>query len=539
MPTNRSGQRPGKSETRLGTTTSARERDIAAVLALHAEGALQAVIPRYQALLAADPTDSRLWLNFGAAFQGLGRHEDAITAYREAFDRDPKLVEAAFNLGCALVDLGRDADAAHYFASALASKPNFAAAQYNLANTLRRLGRTQEAAAAYRTAIRLRPKHSDSHNGLGVVLRELGDIAGAENAFRQALELDPRSSAAFANLANVHRFRPDDALLGLVRTVELRRADLPPPARIELAFALGKIYDDLDDPAQAITHFADGAALQHARHPYDEVVEIALIDAIKAALMPEILGRAAEGCPSTRPIFVVGMPRSGTTLVEQILAAHPEVVGAGELKELGRCLEDWIGPTGIDLTIGATARERGEAYVAALSRLADAASPRVVDKMPDNFRYVGLIHLILPNAIIIHCRRNPLDICLSCYRTRFAEGNAWSYDLAALGRRYRLYAETMRHWQAVLPGRIYDLHYEALIAHPGREIRALLAHCGLKWDAVCLDFHRNKGRVATASATQVRQPLHAESIGRAARYKPYLGALIEALGPESQRALAP
>ncbi len=150
--------------------------------------------------------------------------------------------------------------------------------------------------------------------------------------------------------------------------------------------------------------------------------------------------------------------------------------------------------------------------------------------MPDNFRYVGPIHLIMPNATIVHCRRDPLETCLSCYRTLFAEGNAWSYDLGALGRRYRVYAQTMAHWHATLPGRVYDLSYEALVEQPEAEIRRLLAHCGLPYDAACLAFHSHRRRVATASAAQVRQPIHSGSVGRSQRYHPYLASLLDALG---------
>lgn len=508
---------------------SAHRDRLAEALALHERGALAPAVALYQALLAAEPQDARLWLNLGAALHGLGRRGEALSAYGEATTRDPGLVEAVFNRGCLLTELGRDEEAALQFAAALKLQPSFAAAQYNLANTQRRLGLTDAAVAAYRAAIALRPSHADSWNGLGLALRELGAIADAEAAFRRALECKPDHGAAFANLATVHRFRAGDPLLAQVRDIDARRIGMPPRARAEIAYALGKIYDDLDDPAIAMARLAEGAALLRAEARYDEAGELALIAGILNAVTPEVLARPPAGCPSPMPVFVVGMPRSGTTLVEQILASHPAVIGAGELKALGRCLEGWIGPTGVDLTAGGSARERGEAYLRAIEPLIGAQTARVVDKMPDNFRYVGLIHLILPNATIVHCRRDPLDTCLSCYRTRFAEGNAWSYDLTTLGRRYRAYAETMSRWEALLPERVFELRYEALVEQPEREIRRLLAHCGLDFDPACLAFHRQRGRVATASAAQVRQPIHTGSVGRAERYRPYLQPLLNAL----------
>ena len=331
---------------------AARQRALAEVLALHERGALAATIPLYRTLLAADSRDARLWLNLGAAFQGLGQRDAALTAYQEANLRDPSLVEAAFNLGCVLAELGRDEEAARAFAAAVRLRPSFAGAHYNLGNTLRRLGKTEASVASYREAIRLRASHADAWNGLGLALRELGDIAEAEAAFLNALSHNPDHGAAFANLATVHRFTRNDPLLDQVHAIEARRAALPLRTRIEISYGLGKIYDDLDDPGTAMARLAEGAPLIRAQLIDDEAGEAALLANLKSALTSEVLSRAREGCPSPLPVFVVGMPRSGTTLVEQILASHPSVAGAGELKALGRCLEGWIGPEGVDLKAG-------------------------------------------------------------------------------------------------------------------------------------------------------------------------------------------
>ena len=314
---------------------AARQRALAEVLALHERGALAATIPLYRTLLAADSRDARLWLNLGAAFQGLGQRDAALTAYQEANWRDPSLVEAAFNLGCVLAELGRDEEAARAFAAAVRLRPSFAGAHYNLGNTLRRLGKPEASVASYREAIRLRASHAD-----------------AEAAFLNALSHNPDHGAAFANLATVHRFTRNDPLLDQVHAIEARRAALPLRTRIEISYGLGKIYDDLDDPGTAMARLAEGAPLIRAQLIDDEAGEAALLANLKSALTSEVLSRAREGCPSPLPVFVVGMPRSGTTLVEQILASHPSVAGAGELKALGRCLEGWIGPEGVDLKAG-------------------------------------------------------------------------------------------------------------------------------------------------------------------------------------------
>ncbi len=314
---------------------AARQRALAEVLALHERGALAATIPLYRTLLAADSRDARLWLNLGAAFQGLGQRDAALTAYQEANLRDPSLVEAAFNLGCVLAELGRDEEAARAFAAAVRLRPSFAGAHYTLGNTLRRLGKPEASVASYREAIRLRASHAD-----------------AEAAFLNALSHNPDHGAAFANLATVHRFTRNDPLLDQVHAIEARRAALPLRTRIEISYGLGKIYDDLDDPGTAMARLAEGAPLIRAQLIDDEAGEAALLANLKSALTSEVLSRAREGCPSPPPVFVVGMPRSGTTLVEQILASHPSVAGAGELKALGRCLEGWIGPEGVDLKAG-------------------------------------------------------------------------------------------------------------------------------------------------------------------------------------------
>lgn len=500
-------------------------------LALHERGQLEAVVPRYKALLEVAPEEPRLWLNLGAALQGLGRLQEAITSYERAAKHDPSLVEAEFNLGCIHRELGEAETASRHFATATRIDPGFGPAHYNLANALRRLGRPDEAIESYRASLRLRPSHADSSNGLGLALRELGDLSGAEAAFLRALSANSSHTAAFANLATVHRFVPNDPQLSLAKEMEARLASLPTRGQIEVLYALGKICDDIDDPATAMKSLTRGAALMRSKLVYDEAREVAYVEAIKAA-SSQMLGRlgGVAGHASSAPIFVVGMPRSGTTLVEQILANHPDVTGAGELKELGHCLEGWVGADGIDLTAGPSAATRGEAYVSAVRSRIGLRTPRFVDKMPDNFRYVGLIRLILPNAVIVHCRRAALDTCLSCFRTLFEEGHAWSYDLEELGRRFRLYQETMAYWHGLFPGQIIDVQYETLVSSPETEIRNLLERCGLEFSVSCLSPHLTPGQVRTASATQVRQPIHKGSVGRADRYRPYLSALSRQLG---------
>jgi hypothetical protein len=314
--------------------------------------------------------------------------------------------------------------------------------------------------------------------------------------------------------------------------------------RMQLDFGLGKAYADVRDYPRSFAHLLAGNARKRAVTAYDEAATFALFDRIEEVFTPALIAaKAGAGEPAAAPIFVMGMPRSGTTLVEQIIASHPVVHGAGELHAFNDAVNELSAadggtmpfPDGVPALDGGDLRQIGARYVAALRALAardeTASRERITDKMPSNYYFAGLIHLALPNATIIHCMRDPVDTCVSCFSKLFSGEQNHTYDLAELGRYYRRYQQLMAHWSRALPaGRILDVRYEDVVADLDGQARRIIAHCGLPWDDACLSFHKTERPVRTASVTQVRQPIYSSAIGRWRVYEAQLGPLLDALG---------
>ena len=308
--------------------------------------------------------------------------------------------------------------------------------------------------------------------------------------------------------------------------------------QIELHFALGKASADLAQYERSFEHYRQGNTLKRPRIDYDETATLDMFPHIEEVFSAELIRRTEGlGDPSAVPILIVGMPRSGTTLTEQMLASHPAVHGAGELKWLNQMARQFRGrdvrgffPEVARTLSAEQLRELGRTYVARL-REQSATALRVTDKLPMNFRFAGLIHMMLPNAKIIHTRRHPLDTCLSCFTKNFGGAINYAYDLGELGRYWRAYDKMMAHWRAVLPeGVMLDVQYEDLVRDFEAQARRIVAFCGLDWDARCLAFHQTVRPVRTASVTQVRQPIYATSIERWRVYEPWLGPLLGELG---------
>jgi hypothetical protein len=311
--------------------------------------------------------------------------------------------------------------------------------------------------------------------------------------------------------------------------------------QMELNFALGKAYADFERPELSFHHQLAGNALKRREIDYDEGLAFARSRRTREVFIPELIGRLrGAGDPSELPVFIVSMPRSGSTLVEQMLASHPDVFGAGELMEFERIAGSICEPAGATVPypemLRAMPRDElrriGAQYVAQIAAKAPAAQ-RITDKLPGNFRVIGLIHLALPNARVIHVRRDAVDTCLSCFSKLFTGHQPYTYDLAELGRYYRDYAALMAHWRQVLPaGAMLEVQYEELVADFEPQARRIVEYCGLAWDKRCLAFHETQRLVRTASATQVRQPIYRSAIGRRQPYEKMLAPLLDALGPE-------
>jgi len=501
---------------------------------LTAAGRHQEAVEAFRKALALRPDFAEAWDNLGNALAALGRHDEAITAFERALALQPASATTHSNFGTTLAAVGRHEEAVAHFERALALRPEYSAALNNLGNSLRALRRPEESLAAFERLLALDPALPHAHFGAGSALQVLGRVEPARRAFEQAVALAPDSAMFQRALAETKRFRADDPQLAAMEALAQRASSLPDGERIELGFALAKAYDDVGRADEAFEQLRVANTFKRRMIAYDEAAELAGLAAIARAFTAEAIraGRGA-GDPSSLPIFIVGMPRSGTTLAEQLLAAHPSVFGAGELVVLPDLVADGLAgtrfPFDFALVSAESLRALGSAYVAALRRLAPSAE-RVADKLPANFRLAGLIHLALPNARIIHVQRDPLDACWSCYTKLFPLGLEYTFDLGELGRYYRAYEELMTHWRQVLPaGAMLEVRYEDLVADFEAQARRIVGFCGLDWNARCLRFYEVDRPVYTASGVQVREPLSASSVGRWRRYESHLGPLRQAL----------
>ena len=521
-------------------------------------GRADLAIDLYRRLLRRHPAIPIAHNSLGNLLQERDEWQAAIACYEAALAHDPRYTSAYFNLGRALLHVNDLVRAEHYLRQAAALAPNDAQVRSRLARALSELGRQDEALAETLRSVELDPDSAEIRNDAGVVHSTAGDFDTARRHYRAALALDRGFAKAALNLAKSKRFTGErDEDEDRIRAAAEHGAPDPGTQR-DLHLALGKIHDDRGEWSTAFGHY------ERANRPFTEAAarqvddSLALMDRMRAVFDAEWLAaRPPEAEADPTPVFIVGMPRSGTSLVEQCLAAHPAVHGAGELSAILRLASeaavragartDPLG-TGV-MSMHAASRTGTEAsypecvpalsatHIAALGeRYLDhlhALAPdtaRVTDKLPGNYLHLGFIATILPGATIIHCRRDPFDNGVSLFFTDFMVGHEYSNDLRAIGRQIRGMRTLMAHWEKVLGGRLLTLDYEALVADPEPLTRAMVAHVGLEWDEACLRPHEVARTVRTASAWQVRQPVYRRSAGRAQRYERFLGPLREGLG---------
>ncbi len=510
-----------------------------AAISLLALGRTEEAIASLERAVAVRPDYAEAHRNLANLLLATQRPGEAIAQYRLALACRPDDLESHNNLGVAFYVLHRHAEAIARFEHALALDPAHPTAHCSLGMALQALGRHAQAITSFERALAVRSDNAEVWNNLGSALREAGRLDDARRAFAQAVAIAPRTPQYYRHLGECMRFAPGDAHLSAMEALAGDPAALGVTDRIELHFALGKAYADLGRHADSFHHLAVGNALKRQQIIYDEAAALAMPDRIRQTYSPAVMrARSGRGDPSRLPIFVVGMPRSGSTLIEQILASHPQVFGAGELPTLEAVLAQGSGQGGdpgkllalLPDASDAALRRLGAAYVAAVSALAPGAT-RVTDKMPANYLFVGAIHLVLPNARIIHTRRDPVDTCLSCFSRLFAGNLPYAYDLGEVGRYHRAYARLMAHWRQVLPpGVMLEADYEDVVADLELAARRIVAHCGLDWHPGCLDFHLTDRPVRSGSATEVRQPLYRDAVGRWRAYAPTLRPLLDALG---------
>lgn len=511
--------------------------NLGAVL-LEEERADKAVEPLEQAL-RLNPNHAEALCNLGMVRNVLDRYDAAFALFHKALQIHPDYAEAYIGLARFHHEKEHMAEAERCARRAVELAPQRAEMCSQLGSIYTEMARSDEAREMFEKSLAINPECNEALIGLGHLCMERGDMDKAEALFRQALALKEDNLPARFHLAQVRKVTAGDANLVALETAEQTACDpahpLSPKKWITLHFALGKCYDDSKQYDQAFPHFLEGCRLKRATYKYDANAVTRHFDAIRRAFNPDTLDRLrGAGNASELPIFVLGMPRSGTTLTEQILASHPDVHGAGELPDLLAIAQRPVNAAGFPENILAIERAQltawGADYVAGLRRHAPEAK-HITDKMPANFFAIGLIHLMLPRAKIIHVNRNPVDTCLSCFTRLFNRKQNQTYDLAELGRYYVDYARLMNHWRQVLPaGAFLDVQYEAIVADPEAQARRLLDYGGLEWNAACLDFHKHQRSIRTASVTQVRQPIYKTSVERWRHYEKYLGPLLDALG---------
>lgn len=467
------------------------------------------------------------------------RFQEAERLCCAVLDQNPVDPDALYWLARVGVEAGRAEEARPYFGHAFMIRPQ-ARFVLGMAQSLRRRGLVTEAMELIASSIERFPEDAALPARLGQLLADRGELEDAEAMFRKALSLDPASGEAFLSLALIRRFEQDDPL---IQAMEQAWGQLPPEGkrRRDLAFALGRAYHDTGRYDEAFARFQVGNALRRRTADYDAERDSEQTEVLMEVFDEALVSRASTlGHRDQAPVLVVGMPRSGTTLVEQIIAAHPRAHGAGERLDLPEVVEYGLArllPAGsplpasvVDLGDQAWA-ELGAEYARRLRELAPEAE-RVVDKQLYNFKLLGMALLMLPDAKVVWCRRDPLDVGLSCYMSMFDSGSDFIYDLWEMGHAWRLHDELMQHWMGRFPGRILRLQYEELIADAEAGSRTLIEHLELPWDDACLNFHEQDRDVSTLSVAQVRKPIYASSIGRWERYSQHLAPLRAGLAGE-------
>ena len=491
------------------------------------------------------PLDVNLTISLAQSLTALGQFDEALALLRGALDTQPNQVELWLSAGEMLQHIGRIEEAVDIYRESLIQHPASGPLQLQLANCLSDLQWPDEAKSLYEAVLQQIPGHPDALNNQALLAAAAGQNTQAETAFRALMANHPDYGDPYRNLSVLKRFNSTADQDILAMRAALRRDHLSSPNRAALCFALGKALDDCGEYDEAFDYFTQANDERHKAVRFDiDQVARRFEDIEKYFDRAFFEGRARWGEVSRQPIFIIGLPRSGTTLLEQVLAAHPDVAAAGELRKITE-FSLWIEahhsegnpyPSGVSQLDAKTVKALAGRYLDELAQRVGEAK-RVTDKMPMNFFHAGLIHLLFPEAAIIHCNRNPMDTALSIYCQHFPPGMDYAYRLEDIAAYHQRYVALMAHWRGVLGGVLLEVDYEELVSTPRETVGNLLESLGLVWSDACLAHHTRVGRVETLSLWQVRQPLNSRSIGRWRRYEAQLQPLIEALDPSVTQTL--
>jgi tetratricopeptide (TPR) repeat protein len=485
--------------------------------------------------LSEHPTDVNALRMMAEANARMGRYREAEAALRRVIELAPEFPLTRHELGQMLLSLGRVDDALTEARNLLQLDAKNVGSKRLLASALNARGDYAGALEVYQQLLAEDAKRAASWTTIGHVLKTMGRTEEGIEAYRKSIALAPHIGDAYWGLANLKTVRLDDDEVAQLRT-QLERADVTPQDRVSMFYTLGKALEQRKDTEGAFKAYAEGAVVRRGFDKYDAAATTAFVDACINSQDESFFDSHAGGGESAPdPIFIVGLPRSGSTLVEQILASHSEVEGTMELSDIQNLSRDLGGSVAYlaalpDLDQDAR-QALGRSYLHTTRSRRKLGRSYFIDKMPNNWLHVGLIQLILPNAKIIDTRRHPMACGWSCFRQHFPVGQGFSYNLADIGRYYADYVRLMAHYDRVLPGRVHRVIHEELVTDPETHIRALLAYCGLAFEEQCLRPHETKRAVHTASAEQVRQPINAKGLDEWRAFEPYLGDLRAALGP--------
>jgi tetratricopeptide (TPR) repeat protein len=494
--------------------------------ALQDQGKLEQALDHYRQALINRPNYSEAHHNLANALSGLGRYEEALRESEKVLARNPNFAAAYVAQGNVLLLLDRADEAIIRYRKAVEVKTDYAEGHVRLGEAIYDTGQIEQAVSHYERALAIDFDNAAAHNSLGTALKALGRMEEASRAFEKAIAAAPDQMSGYYNFVYCRRVTSEHPQVLAMRKIARRSSRLSHEQQMFLQFGLAKISADAGEDRQSFDHLLRANRLARDLAKYDEAETLEYLKRIEKVFTRQVLReRADEGFESTLPVFIVGMPRSGTTLVEQILASHPNVYGAGELYDIGRIVRNITqidGKAYPDEVPNLTARElrtQGESYIKAIRSFSQTAE-RITDKLPANFVHLGLINLILPGARIVHIRRDPIDTAMSCFSLLFLRRTGglaanYSYDLGELGRFYRAYRKLMAHWRAVLPADVMlEIDYERIVDDFDAQARRIVAHCGLEWDDACAKFYQSRRPVTTPSATQVRQPIYNTSVGR-------------------------
>ena len=502
---------------------------MAAALALY-EGRLHEAEPLLKAQLKQDPFDVAAIRMLAELAARIERYRDAENLLRRALEIAPDFIAARSNLATVLHRQGRSAEAVEELDRLQALDPDNLAHANLKAAALGRVGAFDEALELYEQVLQLFVKQPKIWMSYGHMLKTVGRQADAVAAYRRALSLAPTLGEVWWSLANLKTVSFDDEDVASMLAA-LEQPDISAQDRFHLHFALGKAHEDRQQADAAFAHYASGNALRKTLIHYEPEQTRASVDHAKALYTPEFFAARADfGADEADPIFIIGMPRAGSTLIEQILASHSMVEGTMELPDIPKLFAKAINQGGIVKLDAAGARALGEQFLADTQVQRRSGKPFYIDKLPNNWLHVGFIHLILPRAKIIDARRHPMDCCFSNFKQHFARGQAFSYSLTDMGRYYADYVDLLDHFDAVLPGRVHRVIHERLIDDLDGEVRALLDYLGLPFEEACLHFYANDRAVRTASSEQVRRPINSDGVGQWRAMEPHLQPLKDALG---------